>query len=180
MLHPEPHWTTVKRIHLNALEQAADERAAFLEATCSGDEALIREVQSLLAYQGQADSFLETPAIELVARTYSETVEPTLLGCRVSHYQIDLLLGAGGMGEVYLARDPRLDRKVAVKILPVEFASNQDRMQRFTREARAASALNHPNVAVIHDVGESGGVRFIVMEHVEGQTLAAKIAGHPM
>src|SRR4051812_38490662 len=152
MLHPEPRWATVKRVLDAALDQTENERVAFLQATCSGDEALIREVQSLLTYQGQADSFLETPAAELVARTYSEVAEATLIGRAISHYQIDSLLGAGGMGEVYLARDPRLDRTVALKILPLDFALNEDRMQRFTREARAASALNHPNVAVIHDV----------------------------
>ena len=86
----------------------------------------------------------------------------------------------GGMGEVYLAQDPRLDRTVALKILPADLASNPDRMQRFTREAKTASALNHPNVAIIYDVGESDGIRFIVMEHVEGQTLATKIAGRAL
>src|SRR5262249_35856820 len=89
------------------------------------------------------------------------------------------LLGAGGMGEVYLARDPRLDRTVALKILPGELAADPDRMQRFAREARAASTLNHPNVATIYDVGESDGVRFIVMEHVEGETIAVRI-GRPL
>ena len=78
------------------------------------------------------------------------------------------------MGEVYLARDPRLDRTVALKILPGELAGDPDRMQRFAREARAASALNHPNVATIYDVGESDGIHFIVMEHVEGETIAGK------
>ena len=84
------------------------------------------------------------------------------------------------MGEVYLARDPRLDRAVALKILPPDLAFDADRLHRFTREARAASALNHPNVATIHDVGEHDSVRFIVMEYVEGQTLAEKIAGRPI
>jgi serine/threonine protein kinase/cytochrome c-type biogenesis protein CcmH/NrfG len=180
MLHPEPHWATVKRIHQAALDRPADERATFLEATCAGDEALLREVQSLLAYLGRADSFMETPAVEAAARMFSDTAETTIVGRALSHYQVDSLLGAGGMGEVYLARDPRLDRKVALKILTIDFASNEDRMLRFTREAKAASALNHPNVAVIHDVGESGGVRFIVMEYVEGHTLAEKIAGQAM
>ncbi len=90
------------------------------------------------------------------------------------HYQVLSLLGAGGMGEVYLARDSRLDRTVALKILPGELAADPERMQRFAREAKAASALNHPNVATIYDVGESDGIRFIVMEHVEGETIAAE------
>ena len=102
--------------------------------------------------------------------------EATLVGRTISHYQVLSLLGAGGMGEVYLARDPRLDRTVALKILPEELAADADRMQRFTREAKAASALNHPNVATIYDVGESDGISFIVMEHVEGETLLARIS----
>ena len=104
----------------------------------------------------------------------------TLSGRVLSHYQVQSLLGAGGMGEVYLARDPRLDRAVALKILPPDLAFDVDRMQRFTLEAKAASALNHPNVATIHDVGDSDGVRFIVMEYVEGQTLAEKIVSGPL
>jgi len=84
------------------------------------------------------------------------------------------------MGEVYLARDPRLDRTVAIKILPGDLAGDPERMQRFEREARAASALNHPNVATIYDVGESDGLHFIVMEHVEGETVAARVAGRPL
>jgi serine/threonine protein kinase/Tfp pilus assembly protein PilF len=105
-----------------------------------------------------------------------ESHEATLVGRTISHYQVLSLLGAGGMGEVYLARDPRLDRTVALKILPGEFAADADRMQRFTREAKAASALNHPNVATIYDVGASDGISFIVMEHVEGETLLARIS----
>jgi non-specific serine/threonine protein kinase len=123
---------------------------------------------------------MELPAVEASASVLSEAPEMTLVGRTLSHYQVVSLLGAGGMGEVYLALDPRLDRTVALKILPGDLASDADRMQRFTREAKAASALNHPNVATIYDVGESDGVRFIAMEHVEGQTLAAKIAGRPL
>jgi eukaryotic-like serine/threonine-protein kinase len=104
----------------------------------------------------------------------------SLVGQQISHYKIQSLLGAGGMGEVYLARDTRLDRTIALKMLPASFASDQDRMQRFIREAKAASAFNHPNVAAIHDIGEAEGHHFIVMEYVEGQTLAARIAGRPM
>jgi hypothetical protein len=180
MLHPEPDWTTVKRIHQAALDLPDAERDTFLEATCAGDEALLHEVRSLLAYQSQAESFLEAPAGEVFARELTEAIESPLVGRVLGHYQIESLLGAGGMGEVYLAHDPRLDRMVALKVLSPELASSDERLQRFTREARAASALNHPNVAVIHDVGESGGVRFIVMEHVEGGTLSATIAGQAL
>ena len=169
-------WTTVKRIHQSALDKDPSERAAFLDETCGGDETLRREVQSLLTYATEAESFLERPAVDMARTPPSDSHGMTLVGRAISHYQVLSLLGAGGMGEVYLARDPRLDRTVALKILPGELASDPDRMQRFAREARAASALNHPNVATIYDVGESDGLRFIVMEHVEGETIAARIA----
>lgn len=103
-----------------------------------------------------------------------------MIGRTLGHYQIVSLLGAGGMGEVYLAQDTRLDRRVALKSLPADVASDQERMRRFVREAKAASALNHPNVAHIYEIGEAEGVSFIAMEYVEGQTLAAKIGGRPL
>jgi serine/threonine protein kinase len=174
------HWTTVKRLHQSALDKDPSERAAFLRASCGGDETVLREVHSLLSYEGDAESFLERPAMDLARRSSNEPNENTLAGRTLSHYQIVSLLGAGGMGEVYLARDPRLDRTVAIKILPDDLAGDPERMQRFEREARAASALNHPNVATIYDVGESDGLRFIVMEHVEGETVAARVAGRSL
>src|ERR1700682_5310364 len=93
----------------------------------------------------------------------------------VSHYRIVSKIGAGGMGEVYLAQDTKLDRKVALKILPADLAANQDRMRRFVQEAKAAAALNHPNIAHIYEIGESDGTNFIAMEFVDGQTLREKI-----
>jgi serine/threonine protein kinase len=140
---------------------------------------VLREVQSLLSYEADAESFLERPAMDL-GRSRSEPPENTLAGRTLGHYQVVSLLGAGGMGEVYLARDPRLDRTVAIKILPGDLAGDLERMQRFEREARAASALNHPNVATIYDVGESDGLHFIVMELVEGETVAARVAGRSL
>jgi serine/threonine protein kinase len=169
------HWTAVKRIHQSALDRHPSERAAFVDESCGDDEVLRREVQSLLTYATDAESFLERPAVDIAPAPSSESHETTLVGRTVSHYQVLSLLGAGGMGEVYLARDARLDRTVALKILPSELAADPERMQRFAREAKAASALNHPNVATIYDVGESDGIRFIVMEHVEGETIAARI-----
>src|SRR5437870_5367503 len=97
------------------------------------------------------------------------------IGTKLGRYEIRSQLGAGGMGEVYLAQDTKLDRKVALKILPAEVASNRDRMERFVREAKSAAALNHPNIAHIYEIGESEGVHFIAMEFVDGQTLREKI-----
>src|SRR5437762_984080 len=96
-------------------------------------------------------------------------------GTRIAHYEIRSRIGAGGMGEVYLAQDTKLDRKVALKILPQELAANQDRMRRFTQEAKAAAALNHPNIAHIYEIGESDGTNFIAMEFVDGVTLREEI-----
>ena len=172
-------WTAVKRIHQSALDKDASERTAFVDESCGGDETLRREVHSLLAYAADAESFLERPAADIAPTPPSESHETTLVGRSVSHYQVLSLLGAGGMGEVYLARDSRLDRTVALKILPGELATDPERMQRFAIEAKAASALNHPNVATIYDVGESDGIHFIVMEHVEGETIAVRI-GRPL
>src|SRR5262245_58621401 len=173
-------WATVKRLHQAALERAASERAAFLDEACAGDEALRDEVQSLLAYEQDAASFMESPAVDVTAHRVRFGHAMPLVGRTLSHYQVQSLLGRGGMGEIYLARDPRLERAVALKILPPDLAFDADRMQRFTQEAKAASALNHPNVATIHDIGQSGDVRFIVMEYVEGQTLAERIASGPL
>ena len=170
------HWTTVKRIHQSALDIDPSARAAFLDDSCAGDEGLRREVESLLTYASEAESFLERPAVDIAPTPPGGSHEASLVGRTISHYQVRSLLGAGGMGEVYLAGDPRLDRTVALKILPGELAVDADRMQRFTREAKAASALNHPNAATIYDVGESDGIPFIAMEHVEGETLLARIS----
>jgi serine/threonine protein kinase len=172
------HWTAIKRIHQSALDKDPSERTTFVDESCGGDEALRREVYSLLTYATDAESFLERPALDIAPTPPGASHEATLVGRTVSHYQVLSLLGAGGMGEVYLARDSRLDRTVALKILPGELAADPDRMARFAREAKAASALNHPNVATIYDVGESDGLRFIVMEHVEGETISVRI-GRP-
>jgi serine/threonine protein kinase len=174
------HWAAVKRIHQSALDRDPSERDTFLDESCGGDESLLREVQSLLKYEHDAESFLDRPAMDVAPRLSSEPQEHPLVGRTLSHYQVVSLLGAGGMGEVYLAQDPRLDRTVALKILPGDLAADPDRMQRLEREARAASALNHPNVATIYDVGESDGIHFIAMEHVEGETIAERIEGQPL
>jgi serine/threonine protein kinase len=176
----QDHWAAVKRIHQSALERDPSERDTFLDESCAGDESLLREVQSLLSYEHDAESFLDRPAMDVAPRLSGEPHAHPLVGSTLSHYQVVSLLGAGGMGEVYLARDPRLDRTVALKILPSDVASDPDRMQRFEREARAASALNHPNVATIYDVGESDGIHFIAMEHVDGETIAERIGEQPL
>jgi serine/threonine protein kinase len=169
-------WETVKHLCHRALDKAAAERAAFLAAACAGDEGLRREVESLLARENDAERFLETPALEAAARAAARDPAGSLAGRTLGHYRVLSLLGAGGMGEVYLAEDTRLERRVGLKVLPLEVSADRDRMERFGREARAASALNHLNVATIYDIGEVDGISFITMEYVEGETLAERIA----
>jgi serine/threonine protein kinase len=173
-------WQQIEKVYHSALEVEENQRAAFLDQACAGDRALRQEVESLLDHQEQTKKFFEAPALVMVAQGQAEDHSHSWAGQQMGSYKILSLLGSGGMGEVYLARDSRLDRTVALKILPAQVAADQDRMRRFTREARAASALKHPNVTHIYEIGESDGVHFIAMEYVEGKTLAAKISGRPL
>jgi serine/threonine-protein kinase len=165
-------WQQVKNLFHSALERDPNHRALFLDEACAGDVLLRREVESLITSHEQTGSFIDSPAYELGAELLTADQAETLVGQRVAHYQIVALLGSGGMGEVYLAQDVKLGRKVALKLLPTLFTRDEDRLRRFEQEARAASALDHPNVCVIHEVGETAdGRHFIVMEYVDGVTL---------
>jgi serine/threonine-protein kinase len=137
-------------------------------------------VESLLTHKSEAKTSIEVPALEMAAKAMAEETDRVLVGKQIGAYKITSLLGAGGMGEVYRAEDTRLGRPVAVKVLPEELAQDKDRMRRFVREARAASALNHANVAHIYEIGQSDGLHFIAMEYVEGQSLAQMMSGQPL
>src|SRR5262245_28237298 len=141
----------------SALTLEPSQRAAFLAQACAGDEALRREVESLLASHEQAASFIGVPALAVAAKGLAEPPAPAVIGQRIGHYQILSLLGAGGMGEVYLAEDQRLRRKVALKLLSTCFTQEAQRVRRFEQEAQAASALNHPNILTIHEIGQVDG-----------------------
>ena len=165
-------WRQVKELFEAALERVPDERPAFLDHACDGDEPLRREVQSLLASYEEGESFMERPAVALAAESLAESEDKPLTGQTINHYQIVREIGSGGMGEVYLAQDTRLGRHVALKLLPTLFTKDEDRLRRFEQEARAASALNHPNVCVIYEVGETADDRhYIAMEYIDGVTL---------
>jgi serine/threonine protein kinase len=160
-----------------ALALQGPKRATYLERACGSDPELRREVESLLAQESRAGEFLEQPAVEQAVRAIASDKPGSLIGRQFGHYRIESLLGAGGMGEVYRAHDTKLGRDVALKVLPEAFAHDAERMARFAREAQVLASLNHPNIATIHGLEESGGVRALVMEVVEGPTLAERI-GH--
>ena len=164
-------WRRIEELYHDALTREGAARAAFLAESCAGDAELRREVESLLA--PDASGALATGGAAALA---TGSVGASLVGRRLGVYQIQTTLGSGGMGDVYRARDTRLGRDVAIKILPRVFTSDPDRVARFEREARLLAALKHPYIATIHGLEENDGVRALVMELVEGPTLADRIA----
>jgi serine/threonine-protein kinase len=166
-------WARLESLCHAALARPAPERAAFLAAACGGDEALRHEVASLVAQAESGSHFLETPVGGVEDNA-------ALVGRRLGAYRLDAYLGAGGMGAVYRAHDPRLGRDVAVKVLPPAWAGDAGRRARFEREARAVAALKHPNICTIHDVGHADGVDFLVMELIDGESLAARLGRGPL
>ncbi len=172
-------WQQVREILEPALERAKDDRVAYLDLACGDDDDLRREVESLIAASDEADDFIETPPLSMVAESLSD--QPELQsGERLGHYKVISRLSRGGMGEVYLARDDRLGRKVALKLLPSIYTTDQQRVRRFEQEARAASALNHPNILMIFDIGRAEQKHFIASEFVEGRTIRDALAEGPL
>ncbi|MGH9854880.1 MAG: serine/threonine protein kinase [Blastocatellia bacterium] len=180
----QKRWQRIDELLKLTLDLDQSARAAFLDRACDGDAELRHEVEQLLSGEAEAEDFLETPAIISFASQSPETPTASLTGQQIGHYLIESLLGVGGMGEVYLALDTRLERRVALKFLPAQFTADADRLRRFEQEARTASALNHPNIIVIHEIGEemveSGPLRFIATEYVDGQTLRRRVAEGPL
>lgn len=174
---PERH-KQVNEICHAMLQLPSSQRLAYLGQACGQDEALRREIESLLDYEEQAATFIETPALEVLARDLAQA--QSLTGQRISHFHLLAPLGKGGMGEVYRARDQRLGRQVAIKLLLPEFTANKTFVERFDQEARAASALNHPNILTVYEIDEVQGLHFIVAELVEGQTLRQVINNQPV
>ncbi|HKE60750.1 MAG TPA: serine/threonine-protein kinase, partial [Pyrinomonadaceae bacterium] len=175
-------WQQVEQLYHAALECPAEQRPAFLAEACGADEVLRREVESLLAYEDRAENFIETPALDVAAKMMAQEQGVTVpAGQSINQYKIISPLGAGGMGEVYLAEDTRLARRVALKFLPAHLTRDKRYLRRFEQEARAVAALSHPHVCMIHEVVATGeGRHCIVMEYVEGTTLREHIAEKPM
>jgi Tol biopolymer transport system component len=174
----------VGRLFDEALEREPEARGAFLEESCGQDAELRAEVERLLVHHSDSEEFLSRPALDVAASLLAHNQATTTIGKQISHYQILAWLGAGGMGQVYLALDTRLGRKVALKLLPAQFTRDGERVRRFAQEAQAASALNHPNILTIFDVGQSSGnadgLHFIATEYVEGQTLRQLLEDGPL
>lgn len=165
----EARWQRLSEVYDAAVALAPDARAAFLDDACGQDRALRADVESLLRH-----GLPSSPAIEVMASVLARSPAP-LIGTRMGHYLIEALVGEGGMGQVYRARDQQLHRDVAIKVLPPVFALDADRRARFEREARLLASLNHPNVGAIYGIAEGDGVRGLVLEFVDGRTLADRL-----
>src|SRR5579864_3910177 len=164
-------WQQIKIVLQQALELAPDQRSAFLDHSCSSDHSLRQEVETLLGSSDEArSSFLETSTLQV-------TLTP---GTKLGDYEVQKLIGSGGMGEVYRARDLRLRRDVAIKVLPSFFSSEKERLRRFEQEAQAAAALNHPNILAIFQMGTYQGAPYLVSELLEGETLRGHVNRGPL
>ncbi len=173
-------WKRIDDLLEAAFDVPPGERSAFLDRACAGDEELRREVEALLDFDRDAGSFLESPALDAAADLLAEPPSGLAAGRRIGHYTILSRIGSGGMGEVYLAEDTRLGRRVALKLLPTSFTADARLRARFLREARLASTLDHPSICTIHEVGRSEGHFFIAMQYVEGATLKELVEAAPL
>jgi serine/threonine protein kinase/tetratricopeptide (TPR) repeat protein len=173
-------WHQVKEIFYSALEHEPAQRYSFLSSACGDDELLRREVESLISSHEKDGSFIDSPAYQVVAESLTGQPDEFKPGQSIAQYKIIRQLGVGGMGEVYLAADQKIGRKVALKLLPSHFTHDEQRVRRFQQEARAVVALNHPNIVTIHDIGEAEGISFIAVEFIEGETLRQHMMSGPM
>ena len=169
-------WNRIKEIFDAATQMRPEERAGYLDRVCDGDDDVRVEVESLLSSFEKADVFLESPAVEALAEEIMSLPEGWVIG----HYRVVKQIGAGGMGEVYLAEDTKLDRSVAIKLLNKKFERHEDNVRRFVREAKAASALNHPNILTIFEIGDIEGSHYIVSEYIKGRTLREMMASESL
>jgi len=170
----------IDQIFQAALGIEPEQRAAYLDQACSGDKTLRQEVESLITSDQEGLSFIDEPAFEMAARVLASDEPALAAGDHIDRYEVISWLGSGGMGEVYLAHDEKLDRKIALKLLPVHFTTNQQRLRRFEQEARAASGLNHPNIITIYELGQVENRNFIATEFIDGETLRQRMKRSPL
>lgn len=171
-------WQDVKRLFHEVLDRPVEGRSAWLVQQCGGDPEVGAEVERLITAHLSAGSFIEIPVTDL--HTERQTAMALAAGTRLGPYEIVALIDAGGMGEVYRGRDTRLDRTVAIKVLPRHLSSDPGRRARLAREAKSIAGLTHPHICTLHDVGEYAGAMFLVMEYLDGQTLAHRLENGPL
>src|SRR4029077_14187646 len=171
---------TTDEIFLAALEQEPDQVSAFLDTACEGDAVLRREVEALLASDQRAGRFIETSSVGLATKVIQNQQADSLVGRTIGHYKLSESIGTGGMGEVYLAPDLPAGRKAALKLLPLRFTDDAERLKRFQREARAVVGLNHPNIVTVYEIGEDHSSNYIASELIEGETLRQHLMRGPM
>src|SRR5437762_9178281 len=167
---------TIEEIFRAALDQEPDQIGAFLDTACEGDEPLRRKVEALLASRQRAASIIETSAVGLATRIIENGQADLLIGRTIGHYKISKRIGSGGMGDVYLATDTTAGRKAALKLLPMRFTGDAERLKRFRQEAHAVVALNHPNILTVYEIGEDHSTHYIASELIEGETLRQRLA----
>jgi eukaryotic-like serine/threonine-protein kinase len=175
MLMEPGRWARITDIYHATIARPAEERGSFVGQECRGDESLRKQVEAMVRSHERSGDFIESPAFAIAPELLIDVGTIDLIGRSIGHYQIELLLGVGGMGEVYLARDERLGRKVALKLLPERFTADKTQLGRFKTEARSASALNHPNILTVYEIGAEGSRHFIATEFIEGITLRASL-----
>src|SRR6266446_7248641 len=167
---------TIEEIFRAALDQEPDQIGAFLETACEGDEVLRRKVEALVASHQRPGSFIETSAVGLAAKIIQNGQADLLVGHTIGHYKLSEGIGTGGMGEVYLATDITAGRKAALKLLPLHFTGDAERLKRFQQEAHAVVGLNHPNILTVYEIGEDHSIHYIASELIEGETLRQRLA----
>src|SRR6266487_404600 len=166
---------TIEKIFRAALDQEPDQIGAFLDTACEGDELLRRKVEALLAFHQRPGSFIETSAVGLAAKIIENGQADLLVGQTIGHYKISERIGTGGMGDVYLATDMTAGRKAALKLLPMRFTGDAERLKRFQQEAHGVVGLNQPNILTVYEIGEDHSTHYIASELIEGETLRQRL-----
>src|SRR5437588_12789844 len=166
---------TIEEIYRAALDREPDQVSAFLDKACKGDQVLRRKVEALLASRQRVGNFIEDSALGIATRIIENGQADLLVGQTFGHYKISKRIGSGGMGEVYLATDMTAGRKAALKLLPMRFTGDANRLKRFQQEAQAVVALNHPNILTVYEIGEDHSTHYIASELIEGETLRQRL-----